>query len=127
MYKRVAILVMCLSTVLGFCQSAPKYQTASILEVVPLQTTANESDSVPVYKITLQTSSTTYVVLYTYSPNTELVRYSTGMQTTVLVEENSIKFNDILGRTYELPIIGRRPVRASKSKQDGSPMSSSAS
>ena len=127
MYKPVAILTVCLFTVLGFSQSAPKYQAASILEVVALHTTVNEGESAPVYKITLQTSSTVYVGLYTPSASTECIKYAAGMSTTVSVGEQSIIFNDMLGRSYEIAIVSRRPAGAGKHKQNGSPVAGSSS
>lgn len=114
MYKYLAILIVCFSTLLGFGQSSPKYQAASILEVVPLHTTVDEGRSTPVYKISLQINNTVYEVLYTYVASTDTMRYSVGMQIPVLVGENSIKFNDILGRSYEVPIIAKRSTALAK-------------
>ncbi len=116
MYKLIAILLVCFSTILGFCQSAPapKYQAASILEVVPLHTTETGNQSTTVYKIVLQTNNSVYVLLYTSPEGPAFVNCAAGMQTTALVGDTSIRVNDMLGRTYEAPIVSRRAVAVAK-------------
>lgn len=113
MHKYVIILIVCLAAVFGFCQSPAKYRAASILEVVPLQTTV-DGHANPVYKISLQTDNAVYVVLYTSNSKNDAMRYAAGMQVPVLVGEKSIKLTDILGQSFEVQILEKRTTALAK-------------
>ena len=53
---------------------------------------------------------TIYVVLYT-TPLGELPpKYATGHELLVLVGKNTITYNDMLGRSLQVPIVSQRPV-----------------
>ena len=55
-------------------------------------------------------SDTIYVVLYT-EPLGELpTKYATGHELLVLVGKNTITYNDVLGRSLQVPIESQRPA-----------------
>ena len=116
MHKLATVLLVCLTTLLVFAQSSPKYQTATIVEVVPFQTAEDAAQATAVYDVSLRVKDTVYVVRCKASSGTVSVKYSAGMQLLVLVGEDTIKFNDLLGRSFEAPIVKKRPAPVSQSK-----------
>jgi len=109
MARTLGLILLCLSTVLGFSQSA-KYQVGTITRVKPHQATTDNSTEPTSYEVSLQVEDTTYVVLYTPVPSTETVKYAAGLDVLVLVGEKTIKYNDLLGRSIEVPIVSRERV-----------------
>jgi hypothetical protein len=51
---------------------------------------------------------TIYVVLYTPPLGMNTVRYAGGRDILVLVGKKTITYNDLLGQSYEVPILNRR-------------------
>ena len=103
-----------LLTLPGFCQSTSKYQLALITEVKAHQV-AGESESDPSsYDVSVKVGDTIYVVLYT-PPLGELpAKYVRGHELLVLVGKNNITYNDMLGRSFQVPIESQRPTSESK-------------
>jgi len=112
----VTISLLCLLAVVGFAQSSPKYVVGTILEVVPVQSTVEGSEAAPVYNISVRVKETVYVVHYNASSRNESVKYLAGMQLPILVGEDTIKFNDLLSKSYEVPIVKKKPVTISQAK-----------
>src|SRR5215472_13441498 len=106
-----------LLTLPGFCQSTSKYQLALITEVKAHQV-AGESESDPSsYDVSVKVGDTIYVVLYT-PPLGELpAKYVRGRELLVLVGKNNITYNDMLGRSFQVPIESQRPATDNKSSK----------
>jgi len=73
-----------------------------------------EKTSARTYDISVKVENTIYVVLYTQPPGTISPQYRTGLELPVLVGRNTIRFNDQLGRSQELPIISRKTISDTK-------------
>jgi len=58
---------------------------------------------------------TIYFVLYTPPLGEETVKYSAGRDLLVLVGKRTIRYNDILGQSFEVSIESQKP--AAKPKQ----------
>ncbi len=116
MSKAFVAILICWSTLAALCQSAPKYQVGTITAVKPHpEGEGNEARSDPTsYDVSLQIDDTVYVVLYKPPLSTNTVKYAGGRSILVLVGENTITYNDMLGRSLEVPILSRTPARASK-------------
>jgi hypothetical protein len=116
MPKLWSLLLIFGVTIPVFSQPASsKYQPGTIMAVEPHHATASDTDSARRYDISVKVGNTMYIVLYTQPPGTISPEYRTGLQLPVLVLGSTIKFNDGLGRSRELPIIGRRAISESKS------------
>jgi hypothetical protein len=100
-------MCICLGTLPAFPQSGSEYQGGTITAVVPHQATGSDA-SVPSYDVSVIVGNTVYVVLYAPPAGQDIVKYVTGRELTVLVGEKTIKFNDLLGTTSEVPILSRR-------------------
>ena len=110
----ILTLTLCLLTFPALCQSASKWQIATITEVKP-HPAAGENASDPItYDITVKVSDTLYVVRYTTPSDQIAPKYAAGRDLLVLVGKNTITYNDMLGRSFEVPIESQRPASRSK-------------
>lgn len=108
--KLLCAICLCLATVSAFCQSTGKYQVGTITAVKLHQATSNGASDVVSYDVTLKVDNTIYVVTYTPPLGMNTVRYAAGRDILVLVGKKTIAFNDILGQSYEVPIVSRTRV-----------------
>ena len=106
----------------AFSQSTSKYQVGTITEVKTHLTDASRASDAVSYDVSVKVGDTIYVVLYTPPLGEETVKYSAGRDLLVLVWKSTIRYNDILGQSFEVPIESQKP--AAKPKQS-KPFSSS--
>jgi len=92
----------------SFGQSTAHYQVAVIVDVKPHQIAADKDS--PKYDVSLKIDGTVYVVLYTPPLGMATVKFARGRNLLVVVGEKTISYNDILGQSFEVPIISRRPA-----------------
>lgn len=114
MFRFVCAIYMCLVAVHAFGQSASRYQAATITEVRVHQLASADGSNADSYDVSLQVGETIYQVLYTPTLATNAVRYAAGREVLVLIKEKTIRYNDLLGQSFELPIVGRRPAIKAK-------------
>lgn len=95
-------------------QSSPKYESGTVLEVkehpggeIPATET---TPPIKRYDVSVQVKDTVYVVLLTPRPGTTGFQTMAGTDVLLLVKDKTIVFNDLLGRTTEVPIISRHPA-----------------
>ena len=110
MIRLAIVFCISLTTFPAFCQSASKYQVGTITEVKVHQTAGSGASDAASYDVSVKVGDTIYVVLYTPPLGGETVKYAAGRDLLVLVGKNKITYNDILGRSYEVPIESRKPV-----------------
>jgi len=114
MLRLVTIFCICLTALPAFCQSTSKYQIAIITEVKPRQPAGDNASDPTSYDVSVKVGDTIYVVLY-QQPLGELpAKYARGHELLVLVEKNTITYNDMLGRSLQVPIESQRPATESK-------------
>lgn len=112
MRRLIAALLLCLSTLAAFGQLQPQYQVATVVAVNPHQAKAGAGSGSISYEVSIQVGGKVYVVLYTAPPGTQTVKYITGRQALVLVGDKTITYNNILGESFEVPILGQGPADA---------------
>jgi hypothetical protein len=115
MIRLAIVFCISLTTLPAFCQSASKYQVGTITEVRVHQTAGSGSSDAASYDVSVKVGDTIYVVLYTPPLGEETVKYSAGRDLLVLVGKRTIRYNDILGQSFEVPIERQKP--AAKPKQ----------
>jgi len=105
MLRATSIFLICLTAFQAFGQSASKWQVGTITEVKihPSTEKAGSSGAVS-YDVSLKVGDTIYVVLYTPPLREETVKYATGRDLLVLVGKDTIRYNDILGQSRDVPI-----------------------
>jgi hypothetical protein len=111
MLKSLLLIIICAVALPAFCEPSAKYELATILDVKPHQSIGDGSaSSVASYDVSVKVAGTIYLVLYTDTLGTSTVRYASGRQLLVHVGKNTITYNDILGRSQEVPIISQKPA-----------------
>jgi hypothetical protein len=110
MRRLIAVIGLCLLTFPALCQSTSKYQVGFITEVKPRQAAGDNASDPTSYDISVKVGDTIYVVLYTQPLGEIPAKYATGRELLVLVGKNTITYNDILGRSLQVPIESQRPV-----------------
>lgn len=110
MLKLICVICICLITLPVFCQPASKYQVATITDVKVHQTAGGGASDVVSYEVSVKVGDTIYVALYAPPLGENTVKYAAGRNLLVLVGRTTITYNDILGRSFEVPIISRKPV-----------------
>jgi hypothetical protein len=110
MLRLISLILMCLTTFPAFCQSTSKYQVGTITEVQVHQATGSGVSGVASYDVSVKVGDTIYVVLYTPALGEETVKYAAGRDLLVLVGKSTITYNDILGRSFAVPIESQKPA-----------------
>ena len=110
MRRLIAVIALCFIAFPALCQSTSKYQTAIITEVKPRQAAGDSASDPNSYDVSVKVDDTIYVVLY-QQPLGELpAKYATGHELLVLVGKSTITYNDMLGRSLQVPIESQRPA-----------------
>jgi len=117
MRKLIVVFALCLLALPALCQSASKWQTATITEIKPRETAGDNASDHPRYDVSVKVGDTIYVVLYTQPWGELPAKYATGHELLVLVEKNTITYNDMLGRSLQVPIESQRPATESKASK----------
>ena len=105
------IIIICAVALPAFCEPSAKYELATILDVKPHQSVGDSSPSgVASYDVSVKVAGTIYLVLHIDTLGTNTARYAAGRQLQVHVGKNTITYNDILGRSKEVPIISQKPA-----------------
>jgi hypothetical protein len=111
MLKSLLLITIYAVALPAFCEPAAKYEVATILDVKPHQSAGDSSSSTAAsYDVSVQVAGTIYLVQYTDTLGTSTVRYAAGRELLVHVGKNTITYNDILGRSQEVPIISQKPA-----------------
>ena len=107
--------------VLGLTQApdtSSSYQPATITDVKPHSNTEAPDPSQMVYEVSVKVNGTTYVILTTPPPGEWTLLHVVGRELLVQVGEKTITWNDILGRSHEVPIISRSPIIQASTSQE---------
>ena len=110
MRKLIGVIALCLFTLPALCQSASNWQIATITEVKPHSTAGKDASEVIIYDVTAKVGDEIYLVRYTTPAGEIAPKYATGHQLLVLVGKNTITYNDMLGRSLQVPIESQRPA-----------------
>jgi len=118
MLRLVGIFCILVTAFPAFCQSTSKWQVGTITEVKVHQTAEKVGSSEATsYDVSVKVGDTMYVVLYTPPLHEETVKYAAGRDLLLFVGKSTIRYNDILGRSYEVPIESQRPATNSRGSE----------
>ena len=87
-----------------------QYQVGAIMKVTRHHPSGAANVDVPQYDISIKVANSLYVVLYTQPSGSTGVQFAAGLQKLVLVGNNTITFNDALGRSTVVPIMQRQTL-----------------
>jgi len=111
MLKFVCILCICFTAFLAFGQSTSKWQIGTIAEVSVHQSAEKVGSSTAAsYDVSVKVEDTIYVVLYTPPLREATVKYAAGRDLLVFVGKSTVRYNDMLGQSHEVPIESQRPA-----------------
>lgn len=105
MLKLICGICICLATFPLFGQASAKYEVATITDV---RTHQDSSSDVVSYDVSVKVGDTMYVVLYTPPLGMNTVKYAAGHELLVLVGKKTIRYNDLLGQSVDVPIVSQR-------------------
>ena len=114
MQRLIVVVTLCLLTLAALGQSTSKYQVGMITEVKPRQVAGDSASDPTSYDVSVKVGTTIYVVLYTPALGELPPKYARGRELLVLVGKNTITYNDMLGRSFQVPIESQRPVTETK-------------
>jgi hypothetical protein len=114
MRRLTAVLALCLMTFPALGQSASKWQIAAITEVKPHPAAGEDASDPITYDVSVKVGDTIYLVGYTTPVGEIAPKYASGRELLVLVGKNTITYNDMLGRSLQVPIESQRPAAAHK-------------
>jgi hypothetical protein len=112
--KLIPVLTLCLLTFPGLCQTTSKWQIAAITEVRPHPAAGEDASDPITYDVSVKVGGTIYLVRYTTPAGEIAPKYATGHELLVLVGKNTITYNDMLGRSLQVPIESQRPAAEPK-------------
>jgi len=110
MLRLVGLFLIFLTLFPAFGQSTSKYQVGTITEVKAHQSAGSGASDAASYDVSVKVGDTIYVVLYTPALGEDTVKYAAGRDLLVLVGKNIITYNDILGRSFAVPIESQKPA-----------------
>ena len=87
--------------------SGSSYELATITGVKPYDPGENVDPQAALYEVSVKVGRTYYVVLTTSPDHSPAILYAVGRQILVLVGENTITWNDIMGQSHEVAIQSR--------------------
>jgi hypothetical protein len=90
------------------------WQSGTVLEVKPRQAESNSNNAGKQYDVSIKVGKKLYAVLYTAEINQPDPGLYVGMARTVLIEGNTLKFNDLQGRTHPARILSSKDAPPSK-------------
>jgi hypothetical protein len=110
MLRLVTIFLVCLTALPTFSQSQSKWVVGTITDVRIHQTPDPDDFGTVSYDVSVKVGNTVYVVLYTPPLGEETVKYAGGRDLLVLVGKSTIRYNDMLGQSHDVPIESQRLV-----------------
>jgi len=110
MLRRVGLFLIFFTVFPAFGQSTSKYQVGTIIEAKVHKTAEGGVSHAASYDVSVKVGDTIYVVLYTPPLGQETVKYAAGCDLLVLVGKRTIRYNDILGQSFDVPIESQGPA-----------------
>jgi hypothetical protein len=109
------ILIICVAALKLSGQEKKPWHSGTIIEVKPHEV-VTETDPIKQYDITVKIGKKIYVALYVPEKNEPELEYYVGMARTMQVDGDTLKVNDLLGRTHSLKILSSKDAPSATSK-----------
>ena len=110
MRRLIAVIGLCLLTFPALCQTTSKWQIATITEVKPHPAAGEDASDPSTYDVSVKVGGTIYLVRYTTPAGEIAPKYAAGHGLLVLSGKTTITYNDMLGRSFQVPIESQRPA-----------------
>jgi len=83
------------------------YQPGTIIAVNPHPSAGNSNPHDALYEVSVKVKRTLYVVVTTSPSPSGTIQYAVGREILVQIGDDTITWNDIMGESHTVPIIGR--------------------
>jgi len=104
-------LLVCILALSALPQTPPsKWQSGTITAVTPHASTPDDDTGNNQYDVSVRVGNTLYTALYTAPTGSYTVRYRAGLTLQVLVDKDTLTFNDLLGRESNIPVLARKVI-----------------
>jgi hypothetical protein len=120
MSKLMPVILLWLAALPAFGQSASTYQVGTITAVKPHQSAVETGSDAVSYDVSLRVGDTIYQLVYTPPLGASSIKYAAGRNLLVLVGENTIRYNNIAGESFEVPIVSRESANDGKQPRQAS-------
>ena len=106
------IIIFCFAVRRSLGEDRKVYQAGTILDIKVHQSTTGTDTGIKEFDVSIKVGNKIYVVLYSPPGGQDFAEYGPGMDRTVFVEGDTMKLNDLLGRTRILPILSVKDAPA---------------
>ena len=106
------IITFCFAVRTSLGEDKKVYQAGTIVEVKVHQPAPGTDTGKTEFDVSIKVGNKIYVVLYSPPGGQDFAEYGVGMDRTVLVEGDTMKLNDLLGRTRILPVLSVKDAPA---------------
>lgn len=114
MSKLMLVACLWLTALSAFGQSVSNYQVGTITAVKPHQFPVESGSDVSSYDVSVRVDDTIYQVLYTPPLGASPIKYAAGRNVLVHVGEKTLRYNNIAGESFEVPIVSRKTASDAK-------------
>jgi hypothetical protein len=106
------IIIFCFAVRRSLGEDKKVYQAGTIVEIKAHQAAQETDTGKKEFDVSIKVGNKIYVVLYSPPGGQDFAEYGVGMDRTVFVEGDTMKLNDLLGRTRILPILSVKDAPA---------------
>jgi|SRR5580704_6647489 hypothetical protein len=106
------IMILCFAVRNSMGEDKKVYQAGTIVEIKVHQPASGTDTGKKEFDVSIKVGNKIYIVLYSPPGGQDFAEYGVGMDRTVFVEGDTMKLNDLLGRTRTLPILSVKDAPA---------------
>ena len=106
------IMILCFAVRNSMGEDKKVYQAGTIVEIKVHQPASGTDTGKKEFDVSIKVGNKIYIVLYSPPGGQDFAEYRVGMDRTVFVEGDTMKLNDLLGRTRTLPILSVKDAPA---------------
>lgn len=106
----VLLAIICLAIPRAMGEDKKNWQVGTLMQAKEHQVTSGDNQTAKQYDVQVKVGKKMYSAVYTLKdgePDLDWDNY-VGMQRMVLIEGDTLTFNDLLGRARSLKIVGRK-------------------
>jgi hypothetical protein len=106
------IILLCFAVGKSMGEDKKVYQAGTIVDIKAHQPAPGTDAEKKEFDLSIKVGNKIYVVLYSPPGGQNFAEYGVGMDRTVFVEGDTVKLNDLLGRTRTLPVLSVKDAPA---------------
>ncbi len=106
------IIILCFAVRRSLGEDRKVYQAGTIVDIKAHEPGPGTDIGKKEFDVSIKVGNKIYVVLYSPPGGQDFAEYGVGMDRTVFVEGDTMKLNDLLGRTRVLPVLSVKDVPA---------------